>query len=205
MQKITPLTQPIVHPAAAKSVPAIQLPRRDLQVKAGPKILSWNEKLAALKAMNLYSGSGALPATTINLTLQNHVQTVNGVYASTFYTAPNCVWPGLFGTGVALFANSTTPFSAGNAQSLPTLGIDFKPLPNKKYLFDVGLEGNTGSYYIHVQVDRSTAFQQTMTNTGRLLIVFPGTTNPGESFIAIRGNIPGRPWWTWYGCQITEI
>jgi hypothetical protein len=106
---------------------------------------------------------------------------------------------------VACFAPSTTPYNTGNSQSLPTLSIGFRPLPNKRYLFDAGLDGNTGTYFIHVQVDSTTAFQQTSTNAGRLLIVFPGTTKPNECFIAIRGSIPGRPWWTWYGCQITEI
>jgi len=205
VQKLTPLAPPIVNTAAARTVPAVQLPRWDLQVKAGPKSLSWNEKLAALKTMNLYSGSGAPPTTTIDLSVKNHVQTVNGVYAYTCYSASLRVWPDLFGTGVANFQNSTTPFSIGNADSIPTILIGFRPLPNKRYLFDAGVAGNTGTYNIHVQIDSNTAFQQTITNTDRLLIVFPGTTKPEQSFIAIRGSIPGSPWWTWYGCQITEI
>ena len=31
------------------------------------------------------------------------------------------------------------------------------------------------------------------------------TTNSQESYIAIRGSIPGRGYWSWYGCQISEI
>ena len=201
--KVAPQALQVVHPAAAKSVPAVQALRRNVELQAGPKFLSWNEKVVALKAMNLYSGTGGTPATTINLTVQNHVQTVNGVYAAMYYLAPMYVYSDFYGTGVASFGNSTTMYNGtGND---PTLELQFKPLPNKKYLIDAGMYGTAGTYYIYVHVDNSSAFQQIMPNSGRLLIVFPGTTKPQESYIAIRGSIPGRGYWSWYGCQITEI
>ncbi len=203
MQKIAPAAHPVAHLAAGKSVPAVQSTHRTLGLQAGPKPLSWTEKVATLKALNLYSGGGGAPATTINLTVQNHVQTVNGVSAATHYENPMYVYSDWYGTGVASFGNSTNMFNgAGND---PDLFISFKPLPNKKYLIDAGMYGNTGTYYIYVHVDNSSAFQQIMPNSNRLLIVFPGTAKPQETYIAIRGNIPGRGYWSWYGCQITEI
>jgi hypothetical protein len=87
----------------------------------------------------------------------------------------------------------------------PTLELHFKPLPNKRYLIDAPMAGNTGTYYIYVRVDGSNAFQQIMPNADRLLIFFPGTNKSPESQIMIRGSIPGLGHWYWIGCQITEL
>jgi hypothetical protein len=202
-QKLTTQAIQIVHPAAGKGVTAVQSQRRNLDQQAAPKFLSWGEKVVALKAMNLYSGGGGTPATSINLTVLKHVQTVNGVYAAMSYIVPMNVISDDYGTGVASFGNSTKMYDG--TWNDPTLEIRFKPLPNKQYLFDAGMYGNTGTYYIYVHVDNNSAFQQIMPNANRLLIFFPGTAKPQESYIAIRGSIPGRGYWSWYGCQITEL
>ncbi len=203
LQRVTAPAHPIVHLAASKSVPAVQLAQKPLGLQAGPGFLPWAEKVTALKALSLYSGGGGAPATTINLTVQNHVQTVNGVYAATYYHSPMYVYSDFYGTGVASLGNSTTMYNGtGND---PDIFLVFKPQPNKKYLIDAGMYGSSGTYFIYVHVDNSTAFQQIMPNSNRLLIVFPGTSKPQESYIAIRGSIPSRGYWSWYGCQITEI
>jgi hypothetical protein len=192
----------VITKTAAKSVPAVQSLKKPLGLLAGPKFLSAAERVTTLKALSLHSGGSGAPATTINLSVVNPFQTVNGVTAATNYMHPNVMYSDLT-PGLVFFNNSTTMYNG--TRSEPTVQIRFKPIPNRKYLFDAGMAGNIGTYYIHVQVDNTTAFQQTMTNTTRLLIVFPGTTKPEESFIAITGNIPSIGQWVWYGCQITEI
>jgi hypothetical protein len=196
----TPSAPQIVHSAAGKTVPAVQPPKRNVGLQAAPKFLSWNEKVASLKAMNLFSGTGAAPTTVINLTVANSLQTVNGATFGVNYTAPALVYPS---NGVAAFPDSTTMGSWGDD---PNLAIEFTPLPNKRYLIDAPMSGNTGTYYIYVRVDDTTAFQQIMPKASRLLILFPGTAKSHQtSSIIIRGSTPGSGRWYWFGCQITEL
>jgi hypothetical protein len=192
----------VVMKSAGKSVPAVQALKQPLGLLAGPKLLSAAERVATLKALSLDTRMGSAAATTLNLTVLNPAQTVNGVSAYTNYLHAGSVYSDST-PGVAFFGNSTTMYNG--AGSDPTLYIRFKPVPNKKYLIDAGMAGNNGTYYIHVQVDNGNAFQQIMPNTNRLLIVFPGTAKPQQSYIAIRGSIPALGIWAWYGCQITEI
>jgi len=192
--------------APAKGKVAAHIPAAKATSASARKLafLSLQEKTSVLKELNITKKTMSSSPATMNLTVLDHVQTMTGMNASLYYKNPDNVYSDFYGTGVASFGNSTTMYNGTGDD--PTLHINLRTtIPGKQYLVESDMYGDEGDYYVYVHVDNAYSYQQIVQKAGRLIIFLPASTKTGETYIAIRGSIPDRGYWSFYGCKITEL
>jgi len=199
----------VIAPSKAR-VAAYVAPRKTTQ--SGParlQFLSRQEKINILKTLGYtVSPTSLTPPLVMNLTVKDNWQKISGFFATLEYWKPNFLSSYAYSYlgGIASFPNSPNPYSAATMED-PSVTVYFEPLPGKKYVFDCQCQelSADASYYVYVKVQDSNCFEQTVTGTHRLMIVFPGRTTPGSSAIQIRGNDKWAGFWGFHGCQISEF